>query len=124
MSRKVFDQSKVHPSVHHEIGGKQEHRQVVEEVSDAIHKHAVVIVGMKHNPHPKRARKILDDLGVAYHYLEYGSYTSEWKLRGALKMWTGWQTFPMIFVKGQFIGGRQDLEKLIQSGEFNTLLAS
>jgi monothiol glutaredoxin len=31
-------------------------------------------------------------------YLEYGSYTKGWRRRLALKMWTGWPTFPMIFV--------------------------
>ena len=29
-----------------------------------------------------------------------------------LKLWTGWTTFPMIFVNGQFIGGFNDLVKL------------
>ena len=37
--------------------------------------------------------------------------------RLALKMWTGWPTFPMVFVKGVLIGGASDLAKLIESGE-------
>jgi len=37
-------------------------------------------------------------------------------------MWTGWPTFPMIFVKGTLVGGAVDLEKLIASGELATLL--
>jgi glutaredoxin-related protein len=32
-------------------------------------------------------------------------------------MWTGWPTFPMVFVDGTFVGGAQDLERLIQNGE-------
>ena len=123
MERKIFDKSRIHPAVQRDIGGKAEHRKTVEEVEDAIHKHALVIVGMRHNPFPRKARKLLDGKGIAYHYIEYGSYTSEWKRRGALKMWTGWQTFPMIFVKGQFIGGFEDLQKLVESGELDKLLA-
>jgi len=38
-------------------------------------------------------------------------------------MWTGWPTFPMIFVKGIFVGGASDLGKLIASGEIRTMLA-
>jgi len=37
-------------------------------------------------------------------------------------MWTGWPTFPMVFVKGVLIGGAADLESLIASGELERLL--
>lgn len=123
MERKVFDRNWIHPAVQRDIGGKPEHRKTVEEVESAIKQHAIVVVGMRHNPYPRKARKLLDEKGIPYHYLEYGSYTSEWKRRGALKMWTGWQTFPMIFVKGQFIGGQEDLQKLVESGELAKMLA-
>ena len=33
--------------------------------------------------------------------------------RLALKMWTGFPTFPMIFVDQQLVGGNSDLEKLL-----------
>ena len=83
----------------------------------------VVVVGMRMNPFPKKARKLLDAAKVPYKYLEYGSYLSEWRRRSALKMWTGWQTFPMVFVKGVLIGGADDLEKLVASGELAKLIA-
>ncbi len=38
-------------------------------------------------------------------------------------MWTGWPTFPMVFVDGVLIGGAHDLQRLIDSGELKTLLA-
>ena len=76
----------------------------------------IVVVGMRQNPAPRRARKALDAAGIAYRYLEYGSYFSEWRRRLALKMWTGWPTFPMVFVKGVLVGGADDLIKLIESG--------
>jgi glutaredoxin-related protein len=74
------------------------------------------------NPHVRRARKLLDGAGIPYHYLEYGSYLSEWRPRSALKMWTGWPTFPMIFVKGNLVGGAEDVALLIKSGEIKRLL--
>jgi monothiol glutaredoxin len=33
-----------------------------------------------------------------------------WKKRLAIKLWTGWPTFPQIFHKGVLIGGAKDLE--------------
>jgi len=77
---------------------------------------------MKQNPFPKRARKALHAASVPFRYLEYGSYLKDWRRRNALKMWTGWPTFPMIFVKGVLIGGAADLERLIQSGELKLML--
>lgn len=124
MPRKIFDQSCIHPAIHANIGGSPEHQQTVAEIEAALTRHAVVVVGMRQNPFPKKARELLDAAGQRYHYLEYGSYFSEWKRRGAIKMWTGWQTFPMIFVKGQFIGGFNDLKALIDSGEFKTLVGA
>jgi len=37
-------------------------------------------------------------------------------------MWTGWQTFPMVFVKGVLVGGAGDLRRLIESGEMKRML--
>jgi glutaredoxin-related protein len=37
-------------------------------------------------------------------------------------MWTGWPTFPMVFVKGVLVGGANDLEQLVKSGELKRML--
>jgi glutaredoxin-related protein len=73
---------------------------------------------------PRKARKALDARGIRYAYLEYGSYFNTWRRRNALKMWTGWPTFPMVFVKGMLIGGKTDLDRLIDSGELARMLAA
>ena len=72
---------------------------------------------MRMNPFPRKARRLLDAAGLAYKYLEYGSYFGEYRRRLVLKLWTGWPTFPMVFAKGVLIGGADDLAKLIESGE-------
>ena len=82
----------------------------------------VVVVGMAQNPEPKKARKILERLGIDYKYLEYGNYFNTWYRRNALKMWTGWPTFPMIFINGMLIGGTKDLQRLIEEDELSNLL--
>lgn len=121
MSRPILDENRIHPAIRDKVAGQ--HADIVKEVMDAVAAHAVVIVGMRQNPQPKHARKILDIHEIAYQYLEYGSYLSQWRRRAALKMWTGWQTFPMVFVKGTFIGGASDLARLHASGELAKMLA-
>lgn len=120
MPRHVLDESQIHPAVRERVAGHQ--RAIVDEVRAAVVAHPVVVVGMRGNPFPKRARKLLQGAGIAHHYLEYGSYFSDWRRRNALKMWTGWPTMPLVFVKGQFVGGADDLKKLHDSGELVRLL--
>ena len=109
------------PAIRESVAGY--HADIVREVETAVAANAVVVVGMRQNPVVKRARKALDAAGVRYAYLEYGSYFNVWRRRNALKMWSGWPTFPMVFAKGMLIGGAEDLDKLIASGELKRLLA-
>ena len=120
MPRPVLDESHIHPAIRDSIA--HHHQGTLREVQDAIARHPVVVVGMRRNPYPRQARRALEAAGVAHHYLEYGSYFSGWRLRTALKMWSGWPTLPMIFVKGTLIGGADDLARLIASGELKRLL--
>ncbi|MBA5637818.1 glutaredoxin [Duganella sp. LX20W] len=122
MTRSILDEAHIHPAIRATISDS--HADVVREVQAAIAAHAVVVVGMAQNPFPRKARKILDGLGQPYHYLEYGSYLSQWRRRNALKMWTGWPTMPMVFVRGVLVGGAQELQKLVDQGQFPALLAA
>lgn len=121
MPRHILNESHIHEAIREKISSN--HRDIVEEVQRAVAANAVVVVGMAQNPAPKAAKRMLDKAGIAYQYLEYGSYFNTWRRRNALKMWTGWPTFPMVFVKGVLIGGADDLAKLIKSREIKTLLA-
>ncbi|MDD4976008.1 MAG: hypothetical protein PHY93_16760 [Bacteriovorax sp.] len=89
------------------------HKDVVNEVRTAIEAHEWVIVGMKQNPVVKTARKHLEAKGKTFHYIEHGSYWSKWKVRLAIKLWSGWPTFPQVFHKGKLVGGASDLIKYL-----------
>lgn len=121
MPRSILEEARIHIAVRDKVAHWQQ--AIVKEVQTAVAANAVVVVGMGMNPFPKKAKKALDAAGVAYTYLEYGNYFNHWRERNALKLWTGWPTFPMIFVKGTLVGGAQDLEKLMDSGELKNLLA-
>lgn len=122
MSRPLLPEAAIHPAIREKVSNYQS--AIVKEVQAAVAANAVVVVGMGLNPFPKKARKTLDAAGINYHYLHYGSYFSDWRRRSALKMWTGWATFPMVFVKGTLVGGADDVAALIASGEIKALLAA
>lgn len=121
MARPVLAEDYIHPAIRQTVASH--HSEIVREVQAAIVAHPVVVVGMALNPMPKKARKALDQAGVAHEYLEYGSYFNCWRKRNALKMWAGWPTFPMVFVKGVLVGGASDVQALIANGELKKMLA-
>ena len=121
MTRPILDEAHIHPAIREKIATHQ--HDIVHEVQAAIAAHNVVVVGMGQNPMPRKARKLLDAASVVYHYMEYGNYLNTWRRRNALKMWTGWPTFPMVFVKGALVGGADDVQRLLVNGELKKMLA-
>lgn len=93
------------------------HETTVKEVQEAVKANKVVVVGMKQNPVVAKARKALKEAGVEYKYLEYGSYLAGWKPRLAIKLWSGWPTYPQVFVNGKLIGGARETEAALKAGK-------
>ena len=109
--RKILNDEQIHPTMRDQINSF--HVDIVAEVDAAVQTNRIVVVGMKYNDAVWQASKNLTKAGLDFKYIEYGSYTSMWRKRLALKMWAGWPTFPMIFVDQQLIGGNSDLKKLL-----------
>ena len=122
MARQILDERHIHPLIRQTVASH--FRETVDEVQTAIARHRIVVVGMSGNPVVTKARRLLDELRLDFHYMEYGSYFSQWRRRNSLKMWTGWPTFPMVFVDGMLVGGYQDLKALADSAELTRMLAS
>lgn len=120
--RPILDETRIHPAIREKVA--ELHAGIVREVQQAVTENDVVVVGMRHNPHVRRARRALDAAGISHRYLEYGSYASQWRRRNALKMWTGWPTFPIVFVRGVLVGGASDVIRLIAGNELAGLLTS
>ena len=99
------------------------HAGIVREVGEAVRREPVVVVGMAQNPYVRNVRQALDEAGVAYKYLEYGSYLSKWKERLAIKLWSGWPTFPQVFVSGTLIGGEDLTKQALADGSLKSSLA-
>ena len=98
------------------------HRLVLDEVIQHVAQDDIVVIGMAWNPSVRKANTLLSSKGYTHTYLEYGSYISHWKERLSIKMWSGWPTFPQIFVKGVLIGGYDDLNTLMTTDAFQPLL--
>jgi glutaredoxin-related protein len=120
MPRQTLDETRLHPAIRDTVANL--HVEIVHNVQSAAASNPVLVVGMAGNPFCRKARRLLADAGIAFKYLGYGSYLSQWRQRNALKMWTGWPTLPMVFVKGNLIGGADDLKRLIDNGELKRLL--
>ena len=115
MPRPVLEEARIHPAIRDKLARNRV--EIVREVEAAVARHPVVVVGMAGNPFCGRVRRALMAAGVAFEYLEYGSYFSQWRRRNALKMWTGWPTLPMVFSGGVLVGGHDDVKRLIERGE-------
>lgn len=98
------------------------HADVIARVQAAVSSDAVVVVGMAQNPFVKKARQALTEAGVPFTYLEFGSYLKAWKERLAIKMWSGWPTFPQVYVRGTLIGGNDETRAAIADGSLKQLL--
>ncbi len=122
MPRTILEEARLHPAIREKVANLN--ADIVHNVQAAATSNAVLVVGMAGNPFVRHARKALAGAEIAHQYLEYGSYFSQWRKRNALKMWTGWPTFPMVFVKGTLIGGAEELGGLIANGELKRTLGS
>ncbi len=98
------------------------HPEVLDEVREVIAKNDVVVVGMAQNVFVGRTRKALEKAGVPFKYVEYGSYFGEWRKRLVIKMWSGWPTYPQVFVKGVLIGGADETKAAIDDGSLKKRL--
>ena len=120
MPRQTLEATRLHPAIREAVANLN--ADIVHNVQAATASNPVLVVGMKQNPFCRRVRQSLTQAGQPFHYLEYGSYLSQWRPRSALKLWAGWPTFPMVFVRGVLVGGAQETQKLITSGEMKRLL--
>ncbi len=115
--RKILDNTKIAGQALHSI--ESFHEGIVVEVEAAVAANQYVVVGMKQNPVVKSAIKLLNENNLKFKYIEHGSYISKWKERLAIKLWSGWPTFPMVFIDGKLIGGGKELKTYLNDKKNN-----
>lgn len=115
--RKTLAESQMDPTALQAVSSY--YSDFVDQVQKAIQENHVVVVGMGQNPFCKKARKALEEKNIAFKYIEKGNYFGDWKPRLALKLWSGWPTFPQVFVGGKLIGGYTELAQRLEKGPLN-----
>ena len=110
---------KYHPEAERSI--REFHPSVVNEIQQAITENEVVVVGMFLNPYVLFVRLALKQANIPYRYLQYGGYLSKWKHRLSIKIWSGWPTFPQVFVNGHLVGGNKKTRQALKDGSFQAL---
>ena len=67
MPRTILGEAQIHPAVREKIANYR--KDIVKEVQAALAANEFVVVGMRQNPFPKKARKLLDEmLGQAHQH--------------------------------------------------------
>ena len=92
------------------------HREIVDRVAAAVKADRVVVVGMAWNPSVGRVRKALEAAGIPFTYIEHGNYLTGWRDRLAIKLWSGWPTFPQVYFEGTLLGGNELTQAAIAAG--------
>lgn len=111
--RPTLSSDNLHPGIKDKVSPYKSH--IVTQVIDAVENNKAVVIGMALNSSVKKARLLLEDNGYDVTYLEFGGYASMWQERLAIKMWSGWPTFPQVFIDGTLIGGASDLAQAIDN---------
>lgn len=68
-----------------------------------------------------RAVSILQALGVPFKAV---NILADWELRQGLKEYSGWPTYPQLYVQGRLVGGSDIMWEMFQSGQLKSLFES
>jgi glutaredoxin-related protein len=120
MPRPILDEAHRSDAVNEAIA--KMHPETIDEIRSAIASNDVVVVGMSVNLSVGRVRGALEKANVPFKYLGYGGYASEWRKRLVIKMWSGWPTYPQVFVKGVLIGGCDETQAALADGSLQKRL--
>lgn len=87
-----------------------------------------IVLFMKGNPaaprcgFSRRMVALLKDQGVQQ-YATFDILEDE-DVRSGLKVLNNWPTFPQLVVNGEFVGGLDVVQEMVENGEFQEILAS
>merc|ERR1719487_471714 len=73
-------------------------------------------------PFCKRTKASLADLGIAAKIIELNEVDEGAEIQATLLEITGQRTVPNVFIKGQHLGGNDDMQAAIASGKLQEML--
>eukprot|EP00455_Lapot_gusevi_P033486 TRINITY_DN3662_c0_g1_i1.p1 TRINITY_DN3662_c0_g1~~TRINITY_DN3662_c0_g1_i1.p1 ORF type:complete len:102 (+),score=25.95 TRINITY_DN3662_c0_g1_i1:102-407(+) len=88
----------------------------------AIANHKVVVFSKTYCPYCTKAKRVLSGLQARVHVLELDTMSDGEEIQAALREITGVRTVPQVFIRGRFIGGGDDTERLNKRGQLEPML--
>ncbi|KAJ3554419.1 hypothetical protein NM688_g3123 [Phlebia brevispora] len=113
------------PAAPMDISEKEESQEELNKRLHALMQQDKVVLFMKGSPDQPRcgfSRKIvalLRDQGVQFAHFDI--LTDE-SVRSGLKVLNNWPTFPQLIVNGEFVGGLDIVQEMVENGEFKELM--
>ncbi|XP_063985763.1 uncharacterized protein LOC135166939 isoform X2 [Diachasmimorpha longicaudata] len=86
-------------------------------VAQTINSDTVVIFSKTYCPYCKMAKEVFEKLKQGYGVIELDERDDADEVQDILGELTGARSVPRVFIKGEFIGGGTDVQKMYQSGE-------
>ncbi|KAF8193329.1 glutaredoxin [Pholiota molesta] len=109
--------------------GVGEHEETPEQLNDRLRKlmnQDTVVLFMKGTPEAPRcgfSRRISALLKEKHVPFSHFDILSDESVRQGLKALNDWPTFPQLIVKGELVGGLDIVQEMVDSGEFDELIA-
>jgi Grx4 family monothiol glutaredoxin len=99
---------------------EKEKAVVFEKISKLLNSYPVVIFikGTPHDPFCKFSKSFINlikETGIRYK--SFDIFRDE-SLRSYLRLYSGWKTYPQLYINGKIIGGVEILQSLVEKGEF------
>lgn len=91
-------------------------------VKDLIKKDTVVMFSKTNNSYCKKVKDIFRSMNVSLMAIELDLRTDGKEMHSTLEQITGVRTLPRIFIKGQCIGGENELQNLLDEGKLKPML--
>ena len=83
-------------------------------IATVLEKFPNLIITMQNCPYCHKAKDILKNMKIDFHEIER---SHDLELTKQFQEAYSYRTYPMVFLKKEFIKGHSDLKKLLESGE-------
>jgi Grx4 family monothiol glutaredoxin len=99
---------------------EKEKQIVFDKITKILNSYPVVVFikGTPHDPFCKFSRSFIEILkGTGIRYKSFDIFRDE-SLRNYLRLYSGWKTYPQMYINSKILGGVDILKDLVEKGEF------
>jgi glutaredoxin-related protein len=86
-------------------------------ISVSVEKNTCVVITIENGPYTRQILEILKENGIEVQLIEIGTPFTKIKEREMVKIWSGWDSFPQIYLNGFLLGGYEELKLSLEGLE-------